>query len=247
MPLVFERGLATVEINNKWGAVDSTGNVVVPIIYYNLHNFGNEFLYATLKTSDGFKDGLVDRNGNVRIPIEYDAAYVNDEVGLITVEKDGKWGVLDKNNQIVVPIEYDERIFFIDGYAAVLKDHKYGYVDTAGKLVVPLMYDMGLAFFDGVAPVRNNGVWSLIDASNTDLNITMLRDAQYDLVWAFDYGLARTKKDGKWGVIQLISYPDTWAQPEVMNAISNGLVPAGMQYHYTDKLHAKSSVISLLP
>ena len=235
----FECGLATVEIDNKWGAIDASGNVVIPMIYTSLGNYGDEFLAATIKTTDGFKDGMLDRQGNVRISFEYDYLMMNDEVGLITVRNNDKWGVLDKNNQIIVPITYDEGIFFIDGYAAVLKDHKYGYVDTSGKLVVPLMYDMGLAFFDGVAPVRNNGVWSLIDASNNDLNVTKLRDAHYDLVCSFNYGLAWTKKDGKFGVIQLISHPDAWAQPEVSAAISNGLVPEYMQYHYTDDITRK--------
>jgi uncharacterized protein YjfI (DUF2170 family) len=79
----------------------------------------------------------------------------------------------------------------------------------------------------------------MIDGSNNDLNVTKLQDAQYDQFWDFNYGLAQTKKNGKWGVIQLVSYPDTWAQSEVEKAITNGLVPESMQYYYSNDITRK--------
>ena len=228
----FNRGLATVEIDDKWGAVDTSGNVVVPLDYFQLNDYGNEFLHAKLQTSGGIKEGMVDRSGNVRIPVEYDLVYMNDEAGLITVGKAGKWGVVDKENNIVIPIEHSEAIYFHGGYAKAQKDNKYGYFDTSGKLGIPFMYDAGLNFFAGVTSVMKNGVWTMIDKQNNDLGITKMQDEKYDQFWDFSYGLAQTKKGGKWGVIQLKEYPDTWAQPEVTNAIAKGLVPESMQYYY---------------
>lgn len=87
-------GLAKVEQNDKWGFVDKTGKVVVPLQYDDVYHFSDGL--AGVKQND--KWGFVDKTGKVVIPLAYD--YVDGFVGnLAVVKKDGEWFTINKQGQ----------------------------------------------------------------------------------------------------------------------------------------------------
>ncbi|MDR1706316.1 MAG: WG repeat-containing protein, partial [Clostridiales bacterium] len=98
----FREGLAPVIKDDKWGFIDKTGKVVVPLEYDQVYSF-SEGLAPVIK--DG-KYGFIDKTGKVVVPLEYDDVY-NISEGLATVMKDDKWGFIDKTGKVVVPLEYD--------------------------------------------------------------------------------------------------------------------------------------------
>ena len=71
-------GLARVEKNDKYGFIDKTGKVVIPLEYDDAWNF---------------KEGLA----------QYDF-----KEGLAKVKKDDKWGRIDTTGKVVVPLKYDD-------------------------------------------------------------------------------------------------------------------------------------------
>ena len=56
------------------------------------------------------KYGLIDSDGKVIIPFEYDSLGYYSEKGrtLVPVEKNKKEGVFDMNGKVILPCEYDE-------------------------------------------------------------------------------------------------------------------------------------------
>ncbi|HPF56020.1 MAG TPA: WG repeat-containing protein, partial [Clostridiales bacterium] len=88
----FSDGLAAVCINDKWGYIDKTGKVVVPIKY--------GFVGSSYSLYDGDQDG-------------------DFSCGLAMVRMNGKYGYIDKTGKEVVPLKYDNEYKFCEGMAAV--------------------------------------------------------------------------------------------------------------------------------
>ena len=141
-PSYFSDGLIPVTLSkgnadNKvvFGYMDSDLNLVIDLTEkYGLKTYSENAFpfydgYAPLNFStDESEDkfGYIDKQGNMIIPEEYDAAYGYGN-GLFSVGMDGKFGFVDKDNKAVVPLEYDDITQFVDGVAYGVKD---------GKLVV---------------------------------------------------------------------------------------------------------------
>lgn len=107
----------------SWGAVDTSGNLVIPQVYEILSNFGNsDGMFAVRQNG---KWGYIDRNNQIVIPFIYDfAGEWRDGVGVVGVLESGKikYGMVDRNNQLLLPCEYDALTGFRNGVAYGFKN-----------------------------------------------------------------------------------------------------------------------------
>jgi hypothetical protein len=66
---------------SKSGFIDLKGNVIIELQYYGANNFDNGLasVYKLVKTSEGteYRYGLINKKGEVIIPLEYNVLYVN--------------------------------------------------------------------------------------------------------------------------------------------------------------------------
>lgn len=146
-----------VELDGKFGIVDTTGNMIAPIKYDYLDYFLGQLIQVKL---DG-KYGFINRNGNNVIPIRYDSAYLFWEEDLATVKKQGKWGLVNSlNGKLLTPIKYD----YIDPsnlgesfdgniQVMIIDDEykeKYGFINTYGQETIPPIYDFADDFHNGI-------------------------------------------------------------------------------------------------
>ena len=130
----LSEGLARVEKgeypNKKFGFIDKTGKVVIPLIYDYAWHF-SEGLAGVEKNG---KRGFVDKTGKVVIPLIYDDAGWFSE-GLAEVGKNGKYGFVDKTGKVVVPLIYDYAYHFYNGEAEVSVDDEHFYIDKEGRFL----------------------------------------------------------------------------------------------------------------
>jgi hypothetical protein len=71
----FYHGLARVKKLNKWGYIDTTGNVVVPPKYNEVENFTDSIARVRLSGKHGSRWGLIDLTGTIIIEPTFDAIY----------------------------------------------------------------------------------------------------------------------------------------------------------------------------
>ena len=64
----FNKDLAIVKKDDKWGIVDNSGKAVVDFQYRDI-NFLNETL---IQLEKNYQYGLVDKTGNMIFPVQYD-------------------------------------------------------------------------------------------------------------------------------------------------------------------------------
>lgn len=85
----YSEGLAQCEFNGKWGYVDGTRNVVIPLQYRSIVSFSLGMAAVNL---DG-KLGVIRQDGAYLIQPEYDTLMPID-CGLYLAQKGGGWGVV---------------------------------------------------------------------------------------------------------------------------------------------------------
>ena len=104
----FSCGLCRVETNGLYGYLNEKMDVVIPFIYEGGDDFDPKTSLA--RVSKDYKDGIIDKNGTIVIPFEYNeldfssSTYCSDQY--IRAQQGGFVGVIDLEGKILVPFEY---------------------------------------------------------------------------------------------------------------------------------------------
>ena len=163
--------------NWKYGIVNSSNEIVLPIAYSQIYAYGgfSEGL-CNVSLSETYMgksvDGYIDKYGNIIIPFEYEYSGSFSE-GLAVVGKNNKYGYIDKYGTLVIPYEYDGADIFSEGLAAVCKDEKWGYINSSGEVIIPFEYVSAGNFSNGVAEVCRDYSYSpvFIDKENKIVSV----------------------------------------------------------------------------
>jgi len=205
--------LGIVVLNDKWGYIDQTGKIIVPIKYDAIHLFSEELAPANYGASKdelgyplGGKFGYIDRTGKEVIAFIYDKAGSFGE-GIAPVNigatkgkysmTGGKFGYIDKSGKEVIPFIYEQASRVSEGLAYVILNGKAGYIDKSGKQIIPFKYDRAGNFTEGLACVKLNGKYGYINPSDEVVIPFEYDEADNE----FNNGLACVKKDGLYGFI----------------------------------------------
>ncbi|MCX6165801.1 MAG: WG repeat-containing protein, partial [Ignavibacteriae bacterium] len=87
------KGIAKVELNDKWGFIDKEGNEVIPIKYDEIFNFKEGLARVKLNNKWGF----INEQGREVIPAKYDEIDSDgSKEGLLQVKLNGKWEFVDR-------------------------------------------------------------------------------------------------------------------------------------------------------
>jgi hypothetical protein len=160
--------LAIVGRDNKIGAIDPDGKVVLPLQFKKVEIQGNEPDSMILVEQKG-KYGMYDRDGH---------EIIAPELKEVTVLREGFLGARDKKGWTFYDMKgnrlkgtYDEISYFSEGLAAVKIDGKWGYIDTAGTLVIPAQYKKAQPFSEGLAAVKLDKEWRYIRKDGTAFSV----------------------------------------------------------------------------
>ncbi len=117
--------------NKNFSLLDGKGNVITNFSekYENIgwiSKIKGHDIYsisvAPDKESFKYKNGIIDINGNIILPLEYNIIESEFKNGLLSISKEipnnnlykYKYGFIDENYKIVIPVEYDGSIMFSD-------------------------------------------------------------------------------------------------------------------------------------
>jgi len=218
----FQEGLGEVEVNGKWGFINSAGEIVIEPKFNQVFGFHEGI--ATARSGaiwDKRKAAFLGLAGRwIHINKKGDPAYKKSNfhvspdgfseglaavwlaerksTGFWTYIVEEKWGFINMKGEIVIPVKYhDVRFPFSEGLAAFedpnLKD---GYINHAGEVVIEPCYVLALEFSEGRAAVKKKEGWGFIN-KHGDVVIPL----QYDSARSFSEDLAAIKKNEKWGAI----------------------------------------------
>lgn len=183
-------------LGGKWGFIDQTGNLAIPMKYQYVGNFYKG--KAIVKQNK--KWGVIDTLNEKVIDLVYE--------GVKIIGKDSNWfqlekrspvvGLIDPAGNFVLAQEYQEIGRYAENRIRVKKNGRWGMLDTEGKEVVPLTFVKIDDFKEGRAPARVRGKWGYLAADGT-----WAIPPNYQLTGSFKNGIARVRYQGKYGFIDL--------------------------------------------
>lgn len=182
--------LVLVKKGGKVGIIDSTGQIVVPLIYdkidvcYSLTRYirkntsiREEYLYQLRYLNELFYDywdmGYESEEEYARLlkvelanPKSYLHLYYSFYSNpMFTAIKDDKWGVINKSNETILPFIYES--LRETGYGIFLaeKEGKYGVLDSKNKVLVSFVCDTIILMFINPYNVDMSEVYGLLKAN----------------------------------------------------------------------------------
>lgn len=191
------------ESNGKYGFIDNTGKLIIPMEYDYASDF---FAGYSVVFKDG-KCGLIDINGDIVVPIENDDIILanlsnKDNNGLIGVVNNSKMGFFDINERkIVVPLIFDETngVRFSEDRAVVNKGGKKVYVDLSGKQISSEEWDNAHSFNNGISVVSKDETYYIVDKN---FNVVDTIGDVSLLIMAHDYSVILAKNTSNdWSII----------------------------------------------
>ena len=129
---IFSDGLASVEDGGYIKFIDATGKVVIDknMSYIpNMEGYVFHGGYCVVDTDDGEQCGLMDKKGNIVLPMEYSSIHPSNDFKYWRLQKGKEMAVLDSNLKPILPLS-ECTLYISDGTINVtLPDHtmrKYG-------------------------------------------------------------------------------------------------------------------------
>ena len=178
----------------KYGLINKAGEIVIEPKYDLLEALENPE-YVKAAVGDDF--GVLNVNGKVVVPIEYDyVGKMSDD--MIVVSKEGHFGCFDKDGNLAVPLEYDEIREYVGGMARFRYKGKFGFISKNGEIPVA-------PFSDDVENFAEN--YTLVTIKNKVGFVSLQGDwlvvPMYDSGGSFSAGYAYLSQAGKYGYIDI--------------------------------------------
>ena len=155
---IFSDGLGAVEEDGRIKFLDSTGKIVIDNgMKYDGTSDGYVFHggYIAVCAEASEKYGLMDKTGNMVLPLEYDYIDIANNLEYWRVKKDKQWAVYDKNMNQILPF-IDGCVYITDSSIDVaMSDHTMRKYDFEGNLINDfyisetrhLTYDTGEVYY----------------------------------------------------------------------------------------------------
>lgn len=125
----FSESMAVVRKEGKYGYIDVSGRLVIPIKYQDAGAFSAGLAPVCLYG----KYGYVDKSGKLVVPFKYNYAYPFSEA-LAAVELNGKFAYINPEGDPIIPYMLDSGEPFKDGIAEVKINGQTKYIDKVGNI-----------------------------------------------------------------------------------------------------------------
>jgi len=195
----FSEGLAVVEKNGKFGYIDTTGKVVIPIKYLAASDF-----YSGEASVETVSDYLyINKLGET---VESDYGYDNGETSedsdyyVISTGYYGDSGVANrKTDKIVLKAEYSSVTDYGNGIFELMDDnYNYGFFNAnTGTIVTPAYEYITIYSDSGTVLVESeDSLYGMLD-----FNGKVIVEPKYDYITEVVDGLYEVQKDYSYGII----------------------------------------------
>lgn len=192
---IVSKDYAVVFKDNKWGVIDSSGNMIIDPSYEEMITIPNSkndvFLCiydVDYETGEYKTKALNSKNEEIFTQYEQIEAISNQDASnhiwyenVLKIKKDGKYGIIDLTGNELTSCQYDE-ITVIKGIKStlkVIKDGKVGIINSEGKELLSTKYievtNLGEDNKAGFIVTEEDGKYGIVDYSNQ----TVL-EAKYD-------------------------------------------------------------------
>lgn len=221
-----------VQKGEKWGYIDSFGNIVIELKYDALDKFDS---YGRARMIYNNRFGVVDCGGRVIIPAAYDYIDTFGTLDVTVAQVGDKYGVINDDFEIVVPFEYSYIYSFNNAHSTVAyQNGKFGIISTGGEHLTDFTYTHMEEFKNGLALAYEDG-YGYLDHNGNEVIETVHSDVKQGTALS-----VFLKKDDRWALYSPAGHNMTGFIYVNAGAFSNGLsavsvmTEAGERYGYVN-------------
>lgn len=161
----FSNGYSVVSSEDGVGAIDTKGNIVIPMSYYYLKDFGDGLFPIYIEDKSDAYWGYISADNQLAFETKFDDAHPFIE-GVAIVRIGREYFLINPLGEYVTPSGFEDITDISEGLAAVKLNDQWGYVDiNTGKMAIALNYDWAFGFIDGIAQVVVDGKVGYINKS----------------------------------------------------------------------------------
>ncbi|MDO4649121.1 MAG: WG repeat-containing protein [Eubacteriales bacterium] len=184
-------------VTEKWGYIDTEGNVVVEAQWDIADAFSDGYARVGYRSDSGSSYGYIDTEGDYVTTSGFKAGMGCSE-GFGCLEGDEGYIYIDmKTGQDAFGKTFSAAHAFHDGLAGAANENgEWGYIDTTGAWVIEPQYERATNFQEGLAAVMSGDLWGFINESGE-----LVIDYQFDGYSTFSEGYADVEKDDMAGYI----------------------------------------------
>lgn len=148
---------------DKWGACDKKGRIIIPFEYDRISGFVNGF--AMVYRND--RVAFIDKKGVIlsrysdnlpQVPWYFEAKEFSEGIAAVKVITD-KWGFVSKRGRIIIDFNFDEVDSFHNGLCVVKKDGKWGVINKKGNWIIENTFDSEILNYDRRLEVMVGDKW----------------------------------------------------------------------------------------
>ncbi len=192
--------------NGKYGYVALNGTqsvtVKIPCIYSTIDDYT---VGKPILASRSGKQGLIDCNNNVVVPLEYEELEDFNNNGIIWVKKDNRYGFYAKDGELLQPCDISELYTLSpigrkqsigfgaspklsNNYVFVVREEGTGLMDgRTCKILLPCIFEHLTPVIDGKLFFKKSGKWGIVTQDNK-----LVQRAVYDEVVVDNVNLSET-------------------------------------------------------
>ena len=161
----LSEGVIGVQINDKYGFVDTAGREVTPIQY---NYICTPFVNGTAVV-DKRQHCFIDHGGDTVSNIKAYDVYLSRVEGFLPfLNSSGRLGMISPEKGNVFPTEFDNfPPIFSEGLLLMKKNGKFGFVDLDNNTIIDFIYDQAGTFSGGYAYVESGNRIGIIDKNGT--------------------------------------------------------------------------------
>jgi hypothetical protein len=196
---LFSEGLAKFQSeNNKWGYLNTSGEVVIEPVYTKALNFKEGYAFVELRdiNTDKVDKLFIDINGNIKIRLDKNIREVRSfSEGLAAVKDSSGWGFIDTRGKIIITPDRNWKTVtnFNNGCAAFYEYGQWGAINKKGKRILGSLYDAPPIFFSGLSVLEEDDGMGFVNKKG----INKIEAKYEEIAYPFYKGKA-VVKDGKY-------------------------------------------------
>ncbi|WP_214626563.1 WG repeat-containing protein [Paenibacillus agaridevorans] len=213
-------GIAVVRSQGKFGAINSNGDICIPIKYNRMDPYSEGLSLVEINR----KCGYLNKEGDVVISAQWANAQMFFDGIAVVINDSFKSGCIDVNGNVRVPLKYKHIGNMRSNRALFQRGKTYGFLDSDGNEIIPNKYKNVDEFSDGLAPVIEKDRWGYIN-----LNGDYVIEPKFDFALRFFKGFARVTYKGRQGLLNTNGDLITFKQFQYMDYPSEGLVLVGLE------------------
>lgn len=221
----FVEGRAIINLNGKFGFIDTTGKIIVHPEFELVHNYHKR--YASV--GDYSRMAVIDYNGKFILNQMGDNNNVLPQLNRVTTGS----ALYDLKGNVIIPEGKYRHVQLLPEGMCIVRSRDFqgnrdlvGVTDLDGNIVLPLVLEQIQEFHNGRAFVKNGKHYGAIDE-----HANILFYGNYDRVWEYYNGFALVMKNQKTGFINkqgvvVVPIIYDWAEYGVF---TEGLVPVALK------------------